>query len=124
MAYHWPGNVRELANTMEHCLTAARLETTLFPKHLPTQIRARVVKDSLHHADSRTETGTSNRLSSWSLPKLQDYRDSIYAQAEKQYMMNLMSLAQEDIGEACLLSGLSQSRLYALLKKHEIPRSR
>lgn len=124
MAYQWPGNVRELANTMEHCLTAARFETTLFPKHLPTQIRAKVVKDSLQHADSQTEAGTSNRHSSWSLPKLQDYRDSIYAQAEKQYMMNLMSLAEEDIGEACLLSGLSQSRLYALLKKHEIPRSR
>jgi two-component system NtrC family response regulator len=28
---------------------------------------------------------------------------------------------RENIGEACRISGLSQSRLYALLKKHEIP---
>ncbi len=33
-----------------------------------------------------------------------------------------MALAEENIAEACRLSGLSQSRLYALLKKHRIDR--
>ena len=31
-------------------------------------------------------------------------------------------LADDNIPEACRLSGLSQSRLYALLKKHRIAR--
>jgi len=56
------------------------------------------------------------------LPKLQDYRDTIYAHAEKHYLQDLMALAEDNIPEACRLSGLSQSRLYALLKKHQVSR--
>jgi two-component system NtrC family response regulator len=56
------------------------------------------------------------------LPKFQDYRETVYAEAEKHYLHDLMSLAEESIPEACRLSGLSQSRLYALLKKHRIER--
>jgi two-component system, NtrC family, response regulator len=57
---------------------------------------------------------------SHSLPRLQDYRDSVYTQAEKQYLQDLMALAGKDMEEACRKSGLSQSRLYALLKKQGI----
>jgi len=43
--------------------------------------------------------------------------------AEKQYLCDLMSLARDEISTACTLSGLSQSRLYALLKTHGLHRS-
>ena len=58
------------------------------------------------------------------LPKLHDYRDAVYNEAEKNYLHDLLALADQNISEACHLSGLSQSRLYALMKKHEVTRSR
>jgi two-component system NtrC family response regulator len=59
-----------------------------------------------------------------SLPKLNDYREEVYNEAEKNYLIDLLTLAGQNIPEACRISGLSQSRLYALLKKHEITRGR
>ena len=57
------------------------------------------------------------------LPKLQEFRDTVYAQAEKEYLQELMEVTEENISEACRISGLSQSRLYALLKKNAVSRS-
>ena len=47
IAYDWPGNVRELVNAVERALTMARHEPTLFPKHLPTQIRVSLARASV-----------------------------------------------------------------------------
>jgi two-component system NtrC family response regulator len=58
------------------------------------------------------------------LPKLNDYREEIYNDAEKNYLCDLLALSGQNINEACRVSGLSQSRLYALLKKHDITRGR
>ncbi|MEN6311484.1 MAG: helix-turn-helix domain-containing protein [Acidobacteriota bacterium] len=38
-------------------------------------------------------------------------------------MQSLMQTTSGNIGEACRISGLSRSRLYTLLKKHQIPLS-
>jgi two-component system, NtrC family, response regulator len=117
-AYSWPGNVRELVNTLERTVIQARMEPILFPQHLPPQIRIQVTQASLAHEINIDEDSGVNFTVN--LPKLHDYRENVFSQAEKQYLHNLMSLAEENIGEACRISGLSQSRLYALLKKHEI----
>lgn len=120
-AYTWPGNVRELVNTLERTIVAARFEPILFPQHLPAHIRIQVAQASLGQdvsADNRPAADLPDIL-----PKLHEYRESVYAQAEKQYLHALMSRSTDNIGEACRISGLSQSRLYALLKKHDIPLS-
>jgi len=57
---------------------------------------------------------------SFSLPRLHELRDSVYSNAEKQYLHDLMAFADNNVTEACRVSGLSQSRLYAILKKHGI----
>jgi len=54
------------------------------------------------------------------LPQLQEYRDAIYQTAEKKYLNELMELTDHSVTEACRVSGLSSSRLYALLKKQGI----
>jgi len=54
------------------------------------------------------------------LPQLHEFRDSIYSDAEKKYLLDLMSLTANNVAEACHVSGLSTSRLYALLKKQGI----
>ncbi len=118
--YHWPGNVRELVNALEHALFAARYETRLFAKHLPNHIRTHVMKNSLRRpAISRPDLSQSFMRE---LPNLHDFREDIFCQAETHYLHDLMALSNKDINAACHLSGLSRSRLYALLKKHDISR--
>lgn len=120
--YSWPGNVREFVNMIDRTLATARFEQTLFPKHLPSEIRVQVAQSSLEHG-SQTDTPQVAPQPIQRLPKLQEFRDSVYAQAENQYLQDLMEISGKDIPEACRISGLSQSRLYALLKKYSISRS-
>jgi two-component system NtrC family response regulator len=120
MGYAWPGNVREFVNSMEQTLAAAHAEPTLFPKHLPLTIRIQVTRAAVAH-ESVTPANPGNGPT-YSLPKLHDYREAIYNDAEKKYLNDLFSHSERSISHACQLSGLSPSRLYALMKKHEISR--
>lgn len=121
MRYPWPGNVREFVNTLDRTLATARFDQTLYPKHLPSHIRVQVRRAEMEN-DSAVAQGESGHVVR-KLPKLQDFRDSVYAEAEKQYLYDLIEITQNDISEACRISGLSQSRLYALLKKNKISRN-
>ncbi|MBW6512236.1 MAG: sigma-54 dependent transcriptional regulator [Desulfuromonadaceae bacterium] len=121
-AYPWPGNVREFVHTMEQALASARYEPTLFPKHLPTGIRVEVTRASVGQEpplDIAPGNGTIHNL-----PKLHVYRNAIYNEAEKVYLQDLLTLSDRNISQACHLSGLSPSRLYALMKKHEVTRDK
>lgn len=119
-AYPWPGNVREFINALERTVAAAQFEPVLYPQHLPTQIRIQLAQAQVKHGvppEGHSATGIP-----LGVPKLHEFRDTIYAQAEKQYLSDLMSLSGNNINEACRISGLSMSRLYALLKTHELSR--
>jgi two-component system NtrC family response regulator len=118
--YDWPGNVRELVNTLDMALAAARHEPTLFPKHLPSKMRIQMAR-ALVGKGSLSQSVTAETASPGAgLPKLREYRDAAVNQAEKQYLQNLMTMVAGNIKEACRISGLSQPRLYALLKLHKI----
>jgi len=120
MAYDWPGNVRELIHTMESVFTMARLDPTLFSHHLPTRLRVNVARRSV----DKNAKGKNNSADTpeKGFPKFQAVRESAMMAAEKQYLQGLMNQARGDIREAIRISGLSQSRLYSLLKKYQIPR--
>jgi len=122
LAYSWPGNVREFVHTMERVLAAARHEPTLFTKHLPTNIRIEVTRAAVESDNPIGIALPGDTVQS--LPKLNDYREEVYNEAEKNYLYDLLALADHNIREACRISGLSQSRLYALIKKHDISRPR
>ena len=117
-AYSWPGNVRELVNTLERTIAAARFESILFPKHLPIHLRIEVTKTTMKRGEACQQP--MEHCGSLNLPQLHEYRDSIYSSAEKQYLHDLMALTGNSVAEACRVSGLSPSRLYALLKKQGI----
>lgn len=113
--YDWPGNVRELVNAIEQAIAAAKYEPTLFPKHLPTDIRIKIARSSMSkepHTRNAVQTGGG---ASQLIP-ITDYRDAM----EQQYLRDLMFHARGNIREACKISGLSRSRLYALLKKYNL----
>ena len=121
MAYDWPGNIREFVNTIERAVVAAGSEPVLFAQHLPTSLRVKVAQSAVRR--SPTAEFSCEDLSPATLNKLKDFREIVYSKAEKQYLQELMTLAKNDIPSACCLSGLSQSRLYALLKTHDLHRS-
>ena len=115
--YDWPGNVRELINALDRAITSAMHEPVLYPTHLPTYVHA---LSKLAVMSSRGSMKGRGEPSS-PLPRLQEIRDAAIAEVEQKYLTHLMSLTKGDMKEAGRISGLSQSRLYALLKKHKRP---
>jgi two-component system NtrC family response regulator len=121
MAYDWPGNVRELIHTLESAFAMARFDATLFSRHLPTRLRVYFARRSV---DKNAEgKNNSADIPEKGFPKLQEVRESAMMAAEKHYLQGLMDQTRGDLREAIRISGLSQSRLYSLLKKYQIPRS-
>jgi two-component system NtrC family response regulator len=111
IAYDWPGNVRELLSAMEWAITVARQEPTLFPKHLPTEIRVKIARSSV-----KAPAHAGGEDLALTLRPIESHRH----QMESQYLHELVVATKGDIQAACRISGLSRSRLYALLKKHRI----
>jgi len=124
MAYDWPGNVRELVNTLDRALAEARHEPTLFPSHLPSYIRVKAVRHAVGGESAGVPASLGLSAPGAPLPRLREVREAAIAQAEKQYLEELLAIAKNDLKEACRISALSQPRLYALLKKHRIRRPR
>lgn len=121
LRYDWPGNVRELVSSLERSLVVARGEQILLPQHLPTYLRVHIARGSV-----RLTAGMSSvRLGPastdlTSLPTLQAAREAAVEQAEREYLEQLLQLSNGDIKQACSICRLSRSRLYTLLKKHNI----
>ncbi len=119
--YDWPGNVRELVLTLERVLAVARNEPVLFQKHLPTNIRVQIARDSIGKPASASKPVAEKPDAGFS--KLQDIREEAISKAEKDYLQNILAFAGNDIKLVCQLSGLSRSRIYGLLKKYAINNS-
>ena len=98
-AHHWPGNVRELVNTLDRALAAARFEPTLFPKHLPIDIRVQRARASINH--KMPSDAGSGPDGPQTLPSLHEFREAASLQAEKNYLTDLVGLCEGDIKEAC-----------------------
>jgi two-component system NtrC family response regulator len=122
-SYHWPGNVRELVNTLEQVLTRAGQAPTLFPRHLPEEVRvcyARaaasegVIPADLPRPAPAQGAGAPSPEHPAGLPRLREYRRV----QDRQYFQELMLLTRGEVAAACRISGLSRSRLYELLKEH------
>ncbi len=114
----WPGNVRELINVLEHSLASAVHDPTIVPKHIPHQYRTALLKkgDSQNKRGELHPEKVSAEKPDENLMPLKEYRNKF----ERNYLHLLLDRAQGDRKTACFLSGLSQSQLYALLKKHNL----
>jgi two-component system, NtrC family, response regulator len=119
-AYDWPGNVRELIQALEKAIVSAGDEPVLFPKHLPEHIRVRLARASV--LKRRPPAPRTEEAPDWAENPvtLRDFREAGLARLEKEYLSSMMRNAAGNIAEACRISGLSRSRLYTLLKKHDI----
>lgn len=115
LAYRWPGNVRELVNTIDGMLAVAGSDATLFSKHLPLHIRVKIICNSFRDNKEKNQ-GNSTPSTQDPLISFKEHRRC----SEKNYLQNLMNQTAGKIKDACSISGISRSRLYELLSKHEI----
>lgn len=119
-SYEWQGNVRELVHAVEHAIYSALELPTLFPQHLPSQIRIHIACSSIEKNSSAVDKENILFSDNTPLPSIQVMRDKLFAKAEKEYLEKLMAHTKTDIKEACRISELSKPRIYALLKKYNI----
>ncbi|MDA8164838.1 MAG: sigma-54 dependent transcriptional regulator [Desulfobacteraceae bacterium] len=119
-AYSWPGNVRELIHALERAIISASGDDLLFAKHLPLQIRIATAKSALETPAGKRPAAPAPGPST--LATFRVHRDQALQAAERQYLRELMAAARGSMKEACRLSGLGRTRLYTLLKKHDISR--
>ncbi len=113
--YEWPGNARELVNSLENIIATSRFDPVIYPKHLPTEIRVKMAR-TMSGMGLGTDEQPKPQPSDREYPPLRDYRNLM----EKEYLIGLLKKAGNNIPEACRMSGLSRSRLYALLKYHHL----
>jgi two-component system, NtrC family, response regulator len=146
-SYEWPGNVRELFNAIEKAFVAAHQSATLYPKHLPTHVRVHIARGSIRRDENlpgesfaaegdragAADGASAGRPAALTIelpveesaktcPAFRDFCRVTQSDAEKRYLTDLLSVTRGDIRAACKVSGLSQSRLYELLKKHRLTR--
>lgn len=118
ISYDWPGNVRELVNTIETALSAARHDVVLSIVHLPMHIRIQLARAAVEkHPDASTIPDLPSKPPG-EFPSFRQRLNSV----ENAYLRELMAMTGGDIQKATHISGLSRSRIYALLKKHNIAR--
>ena len=117
-SYKWPGNVRELVNSLESALTAAAYDQTMLPVHLPRPIRIQAVRVAV---ESQTKSFAGSQKNDNIPAPMPSFRELIES-TERKYFMDLISHTKGNIKASCNISGLSRSRLYGLMKKHNISR--
>ena len=122
-AYPWPGNVRELVQALEKALLSSKDDPIIFPKDLPTNIRVQVVRKNFSGRTAVQEHPGSGAAAPQAKLSLKEFHRIALSKAEKQYFSDLMASTGGDIEDACRISGLSRSRLYALLKKFQLTSS-
>jgi two-component system NtrC family response regulator len=126
--YEWPGNIRELLHAVEGSIAEAGQEPILYPIHLPKHIRVNLARGRLKKrpsAPGQSEVTASSLVSdggSMRVSGYQTFKEGVLAEAEKRYCEDLLAFTRGDINEACKVSGLGRSRLYTLMRKHEVSR--
>jgi two-component system NtrC family response regulator len=103
--------------------------------HLPRNVRLHFIKSCIDEKRQASPESSPDVLplhgESFSIPvrfthpppTLKQMRDQVTEQLECIYLKQLMSHTQKDLGRISQLSGLSKPRIYALLKKYDIPTS-
>jgi two-component system NtrC family response regulator len=117
--YDWPGNVRELFHTLEESISMAADDPTLYPHHLPTRIRAILTRESVKASTvcpSALPNDPTRGHGGRKFLKISEYRNKM----ERRYLEQLTRFTGGNRKQACSISGLSRTRLFELLKKHDL----
>lgn len=121
--YHWPGNVRELIHTVDKMLAAAQNESVLHPHHLPVHLRVTSKRKSLQGEADPSLDEVAQSMAQSSSMSWKAYREHIATLAEKRYFEALYEQTRGSVRDMARRAGLTQARIYGLLKKHDLGRT-
>lgn len=117
----WTGNVRELASVMEAAVINAGSAPTIYPKHLPGNVRFSFLREKngklREHAPRSEQPVLPLRRQGEKLPSYRDYK----AKCDRDYFSRLLEETGQDITQASKLSGLSVPSVYRYLALAGIP---
>jgi two-component system NtrC family response regulator len=91
----------------------------LYPAHLPAQIRISIARASLSKPGNTPPVTAESAPQVSVMPSFRDAKDEF----ELKYLNRLMERVNGNVSEACRISGLSRTRVYQLLKKHQVSAS-
>jgi two-component system NtrC family response regulator len=94
----------------------------LLAKHLPDEIRIKAIQATMKDEGTSCRERENGEGGSC-LPQFKDYKENVLRQAEKEYLLELLASTRGSIKQACRISGLGRTWLYALMKKHGINKS-
>ena len=114
-AYDWPGNIRELISAVDKAIASAKSEPTLYSIHLPSYIKAKVIKNLIKQ-NSQVEKPRTFINADGSFPTLR----KLIMGVEKNYFSELMLHTGGNVVEAGKIAGMSRSGIYGRLKKYQI----
>ncbi|MFT5699178.1 MAG: two-component system NtrC family response regulator [Desulforhopalus sp.] len=123
-AYHWPGNIRELIHVIEQAIFSSQDEPILFCKHLPAELRIKAMGKQFNSVEADSSKPPLHPLmpDTNSLRPYSESREIALELFEKSYLEQLMLTSGGKIKEALKTAQLGRTRLYTLLKKHQISR--
>lgn len=113
--YDWPGNVRELVHAIEKAVASARLDSTLYTAHLPQDMRVKILRSALarERPEPAVQTAQGAGEQDW-----RDFKIRVLDQAERDFFSALQARCGGNVREMARLSGLTQARVYGIIKKH------
>ena len=114
-AYDWPGNVRELINAVDKAIASAKNEPTLYSIHLPSYVKAKVVKDLIKKS-TQSDKEHDHSYAGANFPTFR----KLMKKTEEDYLKQLFSHTDGNVKMACDIAGVSRSGMYSRLKKYKI----
>ncbi len=119
--YNWPGNIRELINSLEKAVASAMNEPTIYSIHLPSYVKAKVIKNALtknkgrRASDPVKKDPVLNKVER-KFPELKTLMEN----TEIQYLSSLLSVTEGNVKKVCEISGLSKSQIQYRIKKYKL----
>jgi two-component system NtrC family response regulator len=122
--YDWPGNVRELLNVMEQAVSAAGDEPVLHRKHLPLYLRVALAKRSFAQpaVDQPILSPNVSPLGEKQVLDWKAFRQTVLSEAEERYFQELFAYTDGNVKQMAQLAGLTQARVYEIIKKLNLSR--
>ncbi|MDD4951620.1 MAG: sigma 54-interacting transcriptional regulator, partial [Desulfovibrionaceae bacterium] len=115
--YDWPGNVRELVNVLEVLVASAPTDDVLLPIYLPRELRVHFFRSRVvgggKAADQSAPGGSGKVCLNWA-----EFRKKGVKALERRFLEDLIRASNGELKKAMDLSGLSQARIYGMLKGH------
>jgi len=121
--YNWPGNVRELIHTLERAVAAAHFESTLYPKHLPTELRVSLARDKVSRSGHNGQRSLEPMRDDGRPVLWKTHKQAMLDKIERTYFEQLLLYARGDVKLASEISGLTRARIYDLIKKHNLSKT-